>query len=95
MGSKSKEVTAAGVKMNSQQSLQCTKCQFQTQSKWHFGRHMGKNHKDKVALEVAAPAEVDSGSWSKVVDEAGKPRESLQRSSSRAKSTSGGGQWPA
>ena len=90
MGSKSKEVTAAGVKMNGQQSLQCTKCQFQTQSKWHFGRHMGsKNHKDKVALEVAAPAEVDSGSRSKVVDEAGKPRESLQRSSSRAKSNSG------
>jgi len=90
IGCKPKEVTA-WVKVNGQQSsLQCTKCQFKTHSKWHFGRHMGsKNHKDKVALGVAAPAEVDSGNQSKVVDEAGKIVDSLQHSSTTAKSSRG------
>ena len=87
MCSKSKEV-AAGVKVNGQQSsLQCTKCQFETQSKRNFERHMGsKNHKNKATSEVAVPAEVDSGTQStKVVDEAGKTADS----SARAKSSCG------
>ena len=85
MCSKSKEA-AAGVKVNGQQSsLECTKCQFETQSKRNFERHMGsKNHKNKATSEVAVPAEVDSGTQStKVVDEAGK------HSSARAKSNCG------
>ena len=87
MCSKSKEV-AAGVKVNGQQSsLQCTKCQFETQSKRNYERHMGsKNHKNKATSEVAVPAEVDSGTQStKVVDEAGKTADS----SARAKSSCG------
>ena len=79
---------AAGVKVNGQQSsLQCTKCQFETQSKRNFERHMGsKNHKNKATSEVAVPAEVDSGTQStKVVDEAGKTADS----SARAKSSCG------
>ena len=90
MCSKSKEV-AAGVKVNGQQSsLQCTKCQFETQSKRNYERHMGsKNHKNKATAEVAVPAEVDSGTQSKVVDEAGKTVGGLQHSSTRAKSNCG------
>ena len=89
MGSKPKEVTA--VKVNAEQgSLQCIKCQFKTKSKWHFEKHMGtKNHKNKVPSEVAVPAEVDSVTQSKVVDNAGKTVDSLQPSSTRAKSNCG------
>ena len=79
---------AAGVKVNGQQSsLQCTKCQFETQSRRNYERHMGsKNHKNKATSEVAVPAEVDSGTQStKVVDEAGKTADS----SARAKSSCG------
>ena len=90
LGSKSEEMTV-GVKVTGQQSsLQYTKYQFETQSRRYSTRYMGsKNHKNKATAEVAVPAEVDSGTQSKVVDEAGKTVGGLQHSSTRAKSNCG------
>ena len=90
LGSKSEEMTV-GVKVTGQQSsLQYTKYQFETQSRRYSTRYMGsKNHKNKATAEVAVPAEVDSGTQSKVVDEAGKAVDGLQHSSTKAKSNCG------
>jgi len=73
-------------------SLQCTKCQFKTQSKYNFERHQGsKNHKNRVASEVS---EINSGTQSKAGEEvektAGGLVDGLQPSSTGAKSKGAG-----
>jgi len=96
-GRKLKKVAAEVVVNDQQSSLQCTKCQFKTQSKYNFERHMvSKNHKNRVALEVIGPSEATSGTQSKakageeVEKTVGGQVDGLQHSSTGAKSKGAG-----
>jgi len=96
-GRKLKKVAAEVVVNDQQSSLQCTKCQFKTQSKYNFERHMvSKNHKNKVALEVVVPSKATSDTQSKaeageeVEKTAGGQVDGLQHSSTGAKGKGAG-----
>ena len=88
---KEKDKEKSTVEVNcDQSSLQCSTCQFKAKSKSSFDKHMSsRNHQQKVALEEMTPAEVESGTLSKVVGKAGKTVGSLQHSSTGEKSKCG------
>ena len=88
---KEKDKEKSTVEVNcDESSLQCSTCQFKAKSKSSFDKHMSsRNHKHKVALEEMTPAEVESGTLSKVVGKAGKTVGSLQHSSTGEKSKCG------
>jgi len=93
MGNKSKENDSVPVDVNgNQSSLQCTKCQFKAKTEWNFERHVGsKTHKNRVAIEVAGPAEViTSGTQSKAGEEVEKTVGGAKQSSTGTKSKGAG-----